>query len=657
LKLNKIDYFNASVDKNFRDDRINSRTNGEYYEQLDLPYDMQKLDVSINKWIDDNDNYSYFHNFNKESYFRKILSNRWDIIVDESIKVGNHHFAITINLPTNYHNDENLFSYKDMDIESYNNKINDIFDIVTHYFTTTSFIFIVGEKNKKDVLHFHLLVGIRNFIDYNYCLKNNLSNNLKIDLGSGQFEMCDYDVKVQSLKSFKDIKNWAIYMYKDMYSWKFPAHLFSIENYYQSIFNSNIGNVTDFYLHLYFIFNSFRNKELNGVILDNINGVILKENVINQGTLINLIQYYLVLNQYYIYNESVYKKINNSIISYELVGELEKVLYNQFQENVVSFFNINFESYFNGFDFNYLLRTQFIKSKSIIQSIKDISTNKIKPDFSIIEFSNGVYFIKYDRFIFKSELNHNFNMCTIKYCNKNYHWIKRNEPKNWISGLLNALDISIQDFDNYKNMKKLDLICLYFINIFHKDIFNKKLTLLIFGDSNTGKTSLIVKPIINYLGVENVGNIVSTKNFKLQELEGKIVGILDEFKYTSNNSSDFLKLLSGENLIVEKKYSKEHISISGIPIIIVSNNVIQDKNDKINKAFFNRISSIEFLNPIKNVQDDLDFNQKIKEEEINIILYCNKIYFKGLKENKNKKIKKLGNKISNKKFLESLIIN
>jgi hypothetical protein len=183
-------------------------------------------------------------------------------------------------------------------------------------------------------------------------------------------------------------------------------------------------------LHLYFIFNSFRNKELNGVVLDNINGVILKENVINQGTLINLIQYYLVLNQYYIYNESVYKKINNSIISYELVGELEKVLYNQFQENVVSFFNINFESYFNGFDFNYLLRTQFIKSKSIIQSIKDISTNKIKPDFSIIEFSNGVYFIKYDRFIFKSELNHNFNMCTIKYCNKNYHWIKRNEPKN-----------------------------------------------------------------------------------------------------------------------------------------------------------------------------------------------------------------------------------
>jgi hypothetical protein len=94
-----------------------------------------------------------------------------------------------------------------MDIESYNNKINDIFDIVTHYFTTTSFIFIVGEKNKKDVLHFHLLVGIRNFIDYNYCLKNNLSNNLKIDLGSGQFQMCDYDVKVQSLKSFKDIKN------------------------------------------------------------------------------------------------------------------------------------------------------------------------------------------------------------------------------------------------------------------------------------------------------------------------------------------------------------------------------------------------------------------------------------------------------------------
>ena len=41
-------------------------------------------------------------------------------------------------------------------------------------FKTTTFIFIVPEKNKQGVLHLHILISIRNFIDYNYTLKNNL---------------------------------------------------------------------------------------------------------------------------------------------------------------------------------------------------------------------------------------------------------------------------------------------------------------------------------------------------------------------------------------------------------------------------------------------------------------------------------------------------
>jgi phage/plasmid-associated DNA primase len=197
------------------------------------------------------------------------------------------------------------------------------------------------------------------------------------------------------------------------------------------------------------------------------------------------------------------------------------------------------------------------------------------------------------------------------------------------------------------------------MNIFHRDIFNKKLSLLIYGESNTGKTSIVVNLIINYIGRENVGTIVSSNNFKLQELQNKVVGILDEFRYSSKNSGDFLKLLGGENLIVEKKYSKQHVSIDNIPIIIVSNNFIEDKDEKINEALLNRIYSVEFLNPI--TEEELgfykNFNKHIKEEEIDIILYCNKILFKNLKGKKNNFCRKIGNKIKNKKFLERFILN
>jgi hypothetical protein len=63
----------------------------------------------------------------------------------------------------------------------------------------------------------HLLVGIRNFMDYNYILKKNLSLVLKSRLSWTGLTQSDYDIKVDSLLYFKDVKNWAVYLFKDMY--------------------------------------------------------------------------------------------------------------------------------------------------------------------------------------------------------------------------------------------------------------------------------------------------------------------------------------------------------------------------------------------------------------------------------------------------------
>ena len=106
--------------------------------------------------------------------------------------------------------------------------------MIVDHFPTTTYIFIVIEKNKKGLMHAHLLVGIRNFIDYNYTLKNNLSLVLKDRLSSTGLTQSDYDIKVDALLYFKDVKNWLTYLLKDMFIWKFPAILYLLDTYKDS---------------------------------------------------------------------------------------------------------------------------------------------------------------------------------------------------------------------------------------------------------------------------------------------------------------------------------------------------------------------------------------------------------------------------------------
>jgi hypothetical protein len=49
-----------------------------------------------------------------------------------------------------------------------------------------------------------------------------------------------------------------------------------------------------------------------------------------------------------------------------------------------------------------------------------------------MEFKDGLYFIKYDRFIPRKDLfkfNNLSILSTLKYYDKNYNWVRKNEPK------------------------------------------------------------------------------------------------------------------------------------------------------------------------------------------------------------------------------------
>ena len=389
------------------------------------------------------------------------------------------------------------------------------------------------------------------------------------------------------------------------------------------------------------------NSFFYNINLDFLSGIKIKDNIINQRTLINILQYYLILNEYFIYNENIYVKIKESKISYKLIGGIKEVLYDKFQENVIKFFLIHLSGYFEGFDFSYLMDTYFVKTKNIIESIKDISTQRINPDFGLIEFSDGVYSIKYDRF-FSNKDNYSFNnkISTIKYYDKSYSSIRQNKPTNWIKGVKNALGVKNDELTNEDFLR----VCFHILSPVHKDIFNKRSTLFIHGQSNTGKTTLVANVVTEYYESDNVGSIVSAKNFKWQDLIGKIIGIIDEGRYNSSMSSDLLKITGQEKIIVEKKYSKEHITIDPIPLIILSNTLFEDKNISIDEALKNRLYIIEFINKIsqENLNDSKLFKDKLKDEEVNIIIYCNKLLFKLKGSNLNK----ISNKISNKVILK-----
>jgi hypothetical protein len=406
-----------------------------------------------------------------------------------------------------------------------------------------------------------------------------------------------------------------------------------------------LGNVTNYYLQLNFDFVVFSNidieidnlKILNSdkiSLIMHVSGIKLTNNKIDQGLLLNLLQYYLILNNYYIYNNGIYEKIENTLISYKFLNNVDKILYKEFQENVIKFFLENYNCYFDGFDFNYLLKNYFIKSKNIIENLIDITTNKINPDFSLMEFTDGIYSLKYNTFIKKSQTDYLYNnVCTLKYYNKSFSSTRQKKPENWVNGICNALGIEkLKNIEFNEDFLKI----IKAFGLIFQDEKIKQSTLFVYGPSNSGKTTLIVIPLTQYFGLENTGTIMSTKNFKYQDLSGKTICIIDEGRYNSSMSSDLLKFMGQENVLIERKY-ENHLLLNSIPIFIISNNQFEDKNEEINEALKNRMLIVEFIESLINNNLYNDYKKKIKSEEPNIIVYCNKLFFKIFKEKKTYK--------------------
>lgn len=493
----------------------------------------------------------------------------------------------------------------------------------------------------------HGVVCIKNLIDFNQNIKNNLNNFLR-----NNFEL---DCLIKNLDFFLDKKNWITsYMFKDFLKKNNDSYFFYLEEDQEKY--SKYLDLCKYELDLNTDFISFKlDDEFN-----NIKGCKIVKNTIDKFLIIDLVLYFIKLNKMYLYKNNVYIKIKNSKISFEKKGLIKEILYDNFSENVVSFFLSKFKIHFNNFDFYYLIKNFLHLTENNILKIMEVSSNKIDLNFSILEFLDGIYSIKHNRFIPNEHLNNinkieNIKLATTKYYNKTFKHTKK--PKKWINDIKKALTID-QNFNEEMDDNFTELCC-YIANIFHKSFiyFSKKRVLYIKGESNTRKSTLIAKPLIGFFGIENVGFINYSSNFKFQDLIGKKLGIFDEFKYEPKMIQEYLKLFSGEVTISDQKYSHNHKTIEDLPIIIISNNTIDEKNQTLKKAIDNRIFEIEFKKNLienenlnkTNINEEID--KTLKKEEASIIVYCNEIFFKKKYKNKQR------SKIKYEKVINDILKN
>ena len=316
-------------------------------------------------------------------------------------------------------------------------------------------------------------------------------------------------------------------------------------------------------------------------------------------------------------------------MSFREIGTIKEVLFDKFQENVLMYFSTNYICQFTGFDFYFLVKNYKNKMESNIMKIKNLTTNKVELDFNFMEFSDGIYDVPNNRFFNKKLTDFNNFKNTSKYYYKSYERTRKVDPQIWIDGVCNALGIKGNPLENEDFLR----ICFFIAESFQNQDGKKRRFLYIVGKTNTGKTTYITKFFSNYFGENNIGYVVNASNFKFQGLVDKPIIILDEFRYSPSFSGDFLKILGGEPLLTSEKYQKKHAIILNSKGIILSNEFIKDKNIEIQNALLERLHLIEFKNKFKKT--DVNINSMLLNLEPNIVLFCNKLYFK--KNNKKQR--------------------
>lgn len=270
----------------------------------------------------------------------------------------------------------------------------------------------------------------------------------------------------------------------------------------------------------------------------------------------------------------------------------------------------------------YSLQTEFVpKVEQTLKKTQEVIISRIKINFNIIEFTDGIYILNQNKFISNKKINLSYigDIGTLKHYNKTYKNLT--VPEVWKNAIKNTI----------KDNKKTKDFFSYFGSIFNKksDLLGKQKTMYIVGDSSTGKTTLAAKPIYYFYGKDNVGLISTSTAFAFENIQNKEVIICDEAHHFIFNKGQLLKLLEKDNPVLIERKHKEAIAVDNLMMVFMSNKEIVFNENETQEALTNRFSVVGFKNQLsENPKNYEALVQDIKENEINIVIYCNKLFFK-----------------------------
>jgi hypothetical protein len=556
---------------------------------------------SINEYITENKK-------DKKKVERFELNHYLDKTIENFSNIGNLNYYITINFKNNINkninNYDNLLKYKS----------EELICIVNSRLEMWTYLSINCEENEDGDFHFHCMLGLRSIIGFNEDIGVNIKNVLR--------DYYEVDSYIVESKDIVKVKINIHYCYKDVFKFHNFCSFFFISNWQDCC-----SDLLDIFLYLNLNI-TIRGYSQNS-ILDNLQGVKIANKIEkddNKNIILNMWNYYLTLNNYYIYNNCIFEKVENYEISYKKKYKIS-FLYENIHE-VISFFINLLPTQFVNYNFYEITSKYIMYNEQLIQTLKLVTTNKIKPNFNLLEFKDGIYNMKLNKFIPKKifkKLNPSPIINTIKFYNRTYKHLA--PPKNW----LNIVYKTLEDSDEAKSL------FLFFANIFHHNnkFFKKKKVLFIVGKNNTLKTTLIVKPLINFFGEENVGIIISdlNSNFQLQDVCDKIIVVIDEYKHNDKIEGFLLKWFEGSDIKSEQRFKIFEI-LDNKPTILVSNEYIKAEDSEIQNAFNNRIIKLLFKYKIKPDEIDDLMIDEINNEEAAIMIHCNKVYFNFILNNK-----------------------
>lgn len=539
--------------------------------------------------------------------------NKIDQFIEYVIKQNSLSVFLTIRTKTWYDTKYEKNEKNNLIIKNEISKIKSIIEETKLKF----FYIIVVELGKNNKPHYHIIISYKNIIGFNKEFTYNIKNYFIDKLG-------EIDIQIDFIDTFINYKNKIKYILKENESLKFLIIKDNNLSKYVDIFKT-ILTVEDNSLDKYHYIGSF--SKIN--------------NEYDEYTIINMLNFFFLYKNLHFCKDTIVKKIQNTIMSYENYIKIENLT-----EGLIKIFNelLNeFPLQLNNIDIYSLKIKYFPKVEQMLKSTTQILINKIELKFNIVEFTDGIYIINKNKFISKKELeNKEFkNIGTIKYYKKTFKHLKiPNEWKRLIE-------------ETIGNKKKADELFYYYATIFNQndDLLGKERIMYIKGESSTGKTTLLTKIIYNFFGENNIGTITSNSNFALESLLEKEVAIIDEAEHLKWNNGILLRITERENnQQVERKYKKATV-LKSIRLLLLSNNEIKIKNNSVKNAVYKRLKMFEFTKQLTgNVNEYKKIINIILKEEINIIIFCNDLFFKKYIYKDNIKPK-----IRNKKITEKLI--